>query len=208
MISFYFKTQFPIDSESCLEKLKQSLIYINNHSSKLKEYDVYYIKDPIYNTIHTNINCNTEEHLKTKMILEHFYDTEYYEYFEKREYKKLRFYIICKIIFQFILLVISICGLIMTFKYLENKELSLAPIVSLFFIVIVGMLFFLNIKRFLVFRLVESGEITLDMKILKLLKLKLDKENTIREEKNILKKDCMSFWSETLQMFSFSKKRK
>lgn len=105
-------------------------------------------------------------------------------------------------------MILSISGLVLTFKYLENKELSLAPIVSLFFVVIIGMLLFLNIKRFLVFKMVENNEITLDMKILKLLRLKLEEENKRRDEKSILKKDCMNFWSEALQMFNFSKKRK
>jgi len=94
------------------------------------------------------------------------------------------------------LLLIFLITLISTFTFLQNKNLNLIPLFSLFIVSISIIVLFVNFVRFKVLKKIEEGEYTLDYDFLKLYILKKyfeqenifkiinnEKENKLKDEK-------------------------
>jgi len=95
-----------------------------------------------------------------------------------------------------IVLIVFLTTLITTFTFLQNKALSLIPLLSLFIISFNTIALVFNIMRFKVVNNMIDGKLKLDLKFLKLLILKTlhdDQEEILNENKlkifNIVEED-------------------
>ena len=92
-----------------------------------------------------------------------------------------------------LLLAIFLITLISTFTFLQNKNLNLIPLFSLFIVSISIIVLFVNTIRFKVLKKIEEGEYNLDYDFLKLYILKkfFEQENIFKiisqEEENLIK---------------------
>ena len=160
-----------------MNKLRLSIIKQKEKYEELSlSNDFFTIKDPIYDTIHMNIICKNKLQEQTKMIAEHFYNIEYLTKIYEENYEDLKRRLIYVLILLTILIIIFLSCIILTFSYLENKELSLIPLISLIILTIVFSLFLINILRLNVIEKIIDGKYNLDKKFIFLMLYKLKKE--------------------------------
>lgn len=156
-------------------------IAIDTQNEKYKElsdkYDYFTIKDPIFNTIHMNVISKNELHDETKMICEHFYNIEDLTELYKGNYQKIKTTLSWVLVVISILLIIFSTVLIITFSYLENKALSLIPLLSLIIITVFICFFILYLLRLNMITKIINGQHKIDRKYIFLILYKLKKEN-------------------------------
>jgi len=171
-----------------MNKLRLSIIKQKEKYEDLSlNNDFFTINDPIYETVHMNIICKNKLQEQTKMIAEHFYNIDYLTKIYEENYEELKRRLIMVLILLTILLVIFFSCIVLTFSYLENKELALIPLISLIILTIVFALFLINILRLKVIEKIIEGKYTLDKKLIFLILYKLKKEEI--EDKIMLAKN-------------------
>lgn len=115
---------------------------------------------------------NSQKEITTFIVAEHFSSLDYLRIFYFNDLISLRKQIKMNILGSILLLVIFLSTLISTFTFLQNKNLNLIPLFSLFIVSISIIILFVNTIRFKVLKKIEQGEYKLDEQFLKLYILK------------------------------------
>jgi len=190
LLSFYFKLNYPIDSDLKMQELKNAIITQNEKIPDLKNhYDFYKIKNPIFGYDQINIFCNNEQ-LDTQTVIDHFNSIEYMNYLYKEEYTMIKEKIVCILVSQMFAFSFFLILLIITFRYLENKSLSIIPLISLIILTIILLFLIINFARLKIINKVIEGKYKLDLRFIKLNIHKMQKMLKLEEETNNLSYEC------------------
>jgi hypothetical protein len=178
-------------------------ISIETQRDKMQEisekYDYFTIKDPIFDTIHMSILCKNELQEQTKMITEHFYNIEELTDIYRGNYDYIKKTLTWNLVVYFIFIIISFTIIIITFSFLENKALSLIPLISLITCTLLICIFVLNALRLRMINNLIDGEYKIDRKYIFLILYRMKKEQF--EKKSVfgfadeclsLKDDCLN----------------
>jgi len=177
-------------------------IAIETQKDKIQEisekFDYFTIKDPIYDTIHMSIICKNQLQEQTKMICEHFYNIEELMEIYKGDYESLKKNLTLILVVFFSFIIISLTIIIVTFSYLENKALSLIPLITLISCTLLICFFVLNVLRLRIINRLISGELIVDRKYIFLVLYRMKKEQL--EKKSILgfAEECLSLKDDCL----------
>jgi hypothetical protein len=167
-----------------MQELKDA---INIQKEKLPELsennDYYKITNPIYGYDHIQVIVKTKEQADTKTVIDHFNHINYLKELNNQEFDAIR-----RTVLNWIIgLIITICFffiiLMVTFRYLEVKSLSIIPLFSLIIITCSILVVVINFSRLHIINKVISGEFKLDFRFIKLCIIKTKK--TLENEEKI-----------------------
>jgi len=160
-----------------MSKLRMSIQKQNEKLNELSNNNDYFtIIDPVYNSEHINVIVKDKQQESTKMIVEHFYNRQYLIYLYEGNFEAIKKSVVKILITLFIIILVLLTMLIITFSYLENKSLSLIPLFTLIIITIIITFFIINLKRLKVISKVIYKEYQIDRKYAFLSLFKLLKE--------------------------------
>jgi hypothetical protein len=169
LISFLLKMKFPIDSEKKMTNLRKCITVQNSKSNDvLNNNDYFKIKNPIFNKEHVQIVCKSQRQKSTKIVADHFNNIEYLELLLKADYKSVRKWVTLVLAFELLLIIFLFVVILMTFKYLEIKSLSLIPIFALMSMTVTILFAIVSSTRLIMINKVISGEYEIDEKYLTL----------------------------------------
>jgi hypothetical protein len=154
--------------------------------------DFYKITNPIYGYDHIQVILKTQEQIDTKIVIDHFNSIEYLKELDRGEYNLVRRTVLSWIIGLVITIVAFFTILIVTFRYLEVKSLSIIPLLSLIIITISLLVLVVNFSRLSVINKVITGTYKLDHRFLKLCihRTKRQIENEKENDKSGLFFEC------------------
>lgn len=208
VISFYLKTQYPID-ENKMHNLTKSIsfqkIKIDEIRSKV---NFYKIRNPIYGTEQVQIIVNTPIEKSTKYLAEHFYNEEYLKQFIDGDLKSVFKVKIVYMTIWFGVFSVFMFVLIMTFKYLQVVSLNLFPLFSLLIVTISILFFILNVIQVVVLRKYMKGEEKYSKDFMKLFLYKYQREANTEVSSQTKEKNSedMTLADECTKMLSDCKK--
>jgi hypothetical protein len=182
---------FPLDSDDKMETLKASISLQNTLTEEEKQdLDFYKMKNPLYNYNQMFILIKTEHHKQTKIVVDHFQNISYLNSLYLKEYSVVKNKLITIIVTWILVFIFFFTILIVTFRYLEVKALSLIPLLSLFMITIAAFILIINGIRFIVINKVIRGEYYLDMKLLRLFIYQMKRSEEEEKEKSGILSEC------------------
>lgn len=173
-----------------MDNLKASIELQREKAPSLKSLNFYKIKNPIFGSTHIHIFCNNLKEEETKIVADHFYDLQYLEMLNRGEYDFIKNKLIHVIFAWLGVLIFFVLVLIITFKYLERKELSFIPLVSLIVLTIALLFLILNLLRLKVINKVIDNKYCIDSKLLKLYIYRFSKLEKYEEEDSGVKYEC------------------
>jgi hypothetical protein len=123
--------------------------------------------------ISNKISIKTVQHEHTIIVADHFYSINYLEQLADRNYTSVRNYLVIYIVICAGIFCGCLAVLIVTFKFLEIKSLSMIPLLSLIALTICAALFIIQIMRLMVINKVISGEYDISDSLLRLIIFKI-----------------------------------
>ena len=173
IISFFFKTKYPINEEYNTLIKKGIEIQKNNFDlMKRNKINYYKIKNPVYDIEHINIIPNTSEvvknSIKTKDLCEHFNDKNDLMMIYNGNLEILKNKLMKKIIIGLFLCLIFFIFIFYSFQFLANQKISFIPISDIFIITFLVILVILWILKIIVLNKAIYKEYIIDKKLVKL----------------------------------------
>ncbi len=173
IISFYFKTKYPIKEEYNI-LIKNGIEIQKNNFDLMKrdKINYYKINNPVYNTEHINILPNTNEvvknSIKTKDLCEHFYSKKDLMMIYNGDLEILKKKTMRKIIVGLFLCFIFFVLILYSFKFLADQKVSFIPISDIFIITFLVILVIFWILKINALNKAIYKEYIVDKKLVKL----------------------------------------
>ena len=118
-------------------------------------------------------SIKNEQDAQTVIVADHFYDVNYLEELAEKDYSTVKTSLIIYIVINAILFGAFFAVLVITFKFLSVKSLSMVPLISLIALTICAALFIIQIIRLNVINQLINGEYQINVGLLKLIIFKL-----------------------------------
>jgi hypothetical protein len=161
--------KFPIDSEKKMTNLRNCIAVQNSKSNEIfLRNDYFKIMNPIFNKDHVQIVCKNQRQQSTKIVADHFNNLTYLDWLLKADYKSVKKWVSLVLVFEIFLIILLFVVILMTFKYLEIKSLSLIPIFALMSMTVTLLFAIVSSTRLNIINKVISGEYEIDEKYLTL----------------------------------------
>lgn len=164
---------YPIEKDETIETIRSAINMKNTEVSKNRRAnDFYIISDPIYNKAHLSLLIKSIDQKNTRVFFEHFATSSFIPYIMNYDYTAMKSQIIIGMFITFFSAVFFIGCIFMTFGFMKYQGLDIVPIICLFFVSGMIILFILNAVRLYIICKVLNGDFVIDEKFLTLLILR------------------------------------
>jgi hypothetical protein len=176
-----------------MQELKQAIKLQREKLPEIRDHnDFYKITNPIYGYEHIQVILKDQDQINTKIVVDHFNNMSYLKQLDNKEFGIIRGTILSWIIGFVVTIIFFFVILLVTFRYLEVKSLSIIPLFSLIIITCAILTLVINFSRLSVINKVIAGTYKIDHRFLKLCihRAKKQFENEERNDRSGLFFEC------------------